>query len=264
VNEQLSFDLEPAAPLTADQLLRELRARGAVSLRRIAFRDNRHRLLSVSRDGATLNAHAAFRLATPELIDQLGLFLTAGRRSNAYADAVRALRDWEGAREGVRVAAERDEDERPPRRAPCEGTPEQQAFLSSLYARLNRAMFDGLLPDDLPLRLSHRMRRKFGVVRYARAVADGQRRVIEIALNIDLFLEGNERELVDTLLHEMAHAEAWLLHAHAGHGRTWRTIAHRVRCEARSCTHRRIRRRARRRDRVTRVPGLREPARVTA
>ncbi|MGH7504539.1 MAG: SprT-like domain-containing protein, partial [Longimicrobiales bacterium] len=63
---------------------------------------------------------------------------------------------------------------------------------------------------------------------------------------------------VDTLLHEMAHAEAWLLHAHREHGRPWRTVARRVGCEARACSTVRIRRRRRRERPAETVPNVRK------
>jgi hypothetical protein len=37
---------------------------------------------------------------------------------------------------------------------------------------------------------------------------DGVRQVVEIALTVDLMLEGNGRERIDTLVHEMVHAAA--------------------------------------------------------
>jgi predicted SprT family Zn-dependent metalloprotease len=60
--------------------------------------------------------------------------------------------------------------------------------------------------------------------------------MVEIALNIDLMAEGSERQLRDTLLHEMAHAEAWLVHGERGHGAHWRRIARRLGCVPRACT----------------------------
>src|SRR5690606_17531903 len=81
-----------------------------------------------------------------------------------------------------------------------------------------------------------------------------ERAVLEIALNVDLMLRANDRHRLDTLLHEMAHAEAYLLHGERGHGAHWRRIARRVSCEPRACSDVRIARRRRRADPVTRVP----------
>jgi hypothetical protein len=82
--------------------------------------------------------------------------------------------------------------------------------------------------------------------------------VAELALNIDLLLPGNEKALLDTMLHEMAHVEAWLVHGHREHGRIWRDVARRVGCEAKACTHMRLKRR-KGGDAVTNVPVLRLP-----
>src|SRR5690606_14322713 len=119
--------------------------------------------------------------------------------------------------------------------------------------RLNAERFGARLPADLPLRLSRRMTRRLGHVRWHRR-ADGTRIVVELALNPDLFLVGNEAQLRDTLLHEMAHVEAWLEHGSAGHDAVWRRIARRVGCEPRACTRARIRRRARGAPPPARVP----------
>ena len=40
-------------------------------------------------------------------------------------------------------------------------------------------------------------------------------------------LPGNEAILLDTLLHEMTHMEAWLTHGERAHGRDWKSIAKR-------------------------------------
>src|SRR5690606_33180444 len=91
-----------------------------------------------------------------------------------------------------------------------------------------------------------------GQIRYDDAGAE--RAVLEIALNVDLMLRANDEHRLDTLLHEMAHAEAYLLYGERGHGPRWRRIARRVGCEPRACSAVRIARRRRRDDPVTRVP----------
>jgi len=96
-------------------------------------------------------------------------------------------------------------------------------------------------------------RRRLGHVQYGgpprrRPGAEGGtdvRSVTEIALNVHLLLPGNGRALRDTLLHEMAHAEAWLRHGHRGHGRIWQRLAARVGCEPLACSEMRVRRRRR-------------------
>lgn len=266
---------------THEGFLAELRRRGATAIRRVVFRHNRTRLLSISRDRVTLNAHICFLAAPPEVLDAVARFVTADPRTAAHRRAVEALRAWPGVEDGLSAARAR----RPPRRSSrpvdCCASPEQREFLSELYARLNATRFGGRLPADLPLRVSARMARRLGQVRFesgtgaapaeaARASAHGagngeslpaQERtpggtagvggIVDLALSADLFVEGNDRELLDTMLHEMAHVEAYLVAGHKGHGGPWKAVARRVGCEPRACTRRRIHRRRR----GTPVPG---------
>jgi hypothetical protein len=242
--------------LTPEDFLAELRARGASGLCRVAFRRTRSTIFSLTRQGRVLNLNAAFATAPPELLDAFAVVATSGpRRTRAYDRAVRAIRNWPplaAALEEARARHAADGNGRAPRPAPCCGTPAQRAYLRELYARLNHACFGSRLPPDLPIRLSDRMRRRLGQIRYDDGA--GERAVLEIALNVDLMLQANDRHRLDTLLHEMAHAEAYLLHGERGHGLHWRRIARRVGCEARACTHARIARRRRRHVPVTRVP----------
>lgn len=236
-----------------EALLSGLWARGVRRIHAIRLKRNRSRLLSVSRDGRTLHVHVAFAGAPAEVVDAIALFLTARRGSAAHARAVAAIRRWgmHALRDATDVAGARPAPE--PRPGPCCGTPEQRRFLRDEYLRLNDERFGGRLPADLPIRLSRRMTRRLGHVRWHRRV-DGRRVVVELALNPDLFLPGNEAQLRDTLLHEMAHVEAWLEHGSAGHDAVWRRIARRVGCEPRACTRARIRRRARGAPPPARVP----------
>lgn len=203
-------------------------------------------LLSVSADGATLNSHACFRHATPAIVDAVVTVVTRGR-GQARRRALRTLRDWEGTREGIGRARRRKE----PRRPRVDG--QETAPLRELYQRLNRDQFDGWLPE-IPLRLSRRMTRTLGTVRYggggvaasggpggrarrearAHGKAPNGRTVTEIAISADLLRPSNRSLLEDTMLHEMAHAEAWLRHGHRGHGRAWKAIARRVGCRPRA------------------------------
>ncbi len=86
-----------------------------------------------------------------------------------------------------------------------------------------------MLPDDVPLRLSARMRRRFGHMMPGTA-PDGTRCVVEIALNIRLLQPEYAEACIDTLLHEMAHAVDYLINGARGHGATWRGWARRVGC----------------------------------
>jgi hypothetical protein len=244
---------------TVENFLVALRQRGIRRIRRVRFKNNRERLLSLSRDGSVLHAHACFASAPPDIFDAIALFLRARAGSDDSRRAVAALRDWPGTREALERARVDAEDKNVadgaelPKSAPCCGTLAQQRYLRRLYAQLNRARFSGALPRDLQIRLSNRMESRYGHVRY-HVRTSGRREVIELALNVDLMLEGNEADLVDTLLHEMAHIEVWLALGHKGHGRPWKRIARRVGCEPRACTHRRLKRRSRRELTVTRVP----------
>lgn len=219
-------------------------------VRQVRFKSNRVRILSVSGDRRTLYLHDCFRYATPEVVDAVAAFLRSARGTAAHRGSVARLRDFAAARitQPVRPS-------RPPRPGPCCGTPAQRQFLSGLYAELNRTHFEGGLPDSLTLRFSDRMRRRLGHVRY-HETPTGERGIVELALNIDLMLEGAEAQLVDTLLHEMAHVEAWLVHGHRGHGAVWKRIALRVGCEPRACTKATVQRRPKGARATTRVPDL--------
>lgn len=83
-----------------------------------------------------------------------------------------------------------------------------------------------------------------------------RRRVVEIALSLDLMLPGNEVELLDTLLHEMAHASDWLQRGGRGHGPEWKGVARRVGCSDRARCSGPLKRRRRTREVVTTVPDM--------
>lgn len=242
--------------LTPHDFLAELRARGADGVRRVVFRRTRSTIFSLTRYGRVLNLNAAFAAAPPELLDAFAVVARTGaRRTRAYDRAVHTIRNWPplaAALEEARARHQANGGGRATRSAPCCGTPEQRAYLRDLYARLNQACFGGRLPPDIPLRLSNRMRRRLGQIRYDDAGAE--RTVLEIALNVDLMLRANDAHRLETLLHEMAHAEAYLLYGERGHGARWRQIARRVGCEPRAFSDVRIARRRRRADPVTRVP----------
>lgn len=210
------------------KLLRQIRAHGVQEFHRVRFRKNRTRLLSVSRDGRTLNLHSAFRTPPPEVVEAIAAFLTAGRGTAEARRAADRLRRW------VTDAAPRPAPPPRPRPGRCCGTLEQRRFLAALYQEYNRAYCGGRLPHDLHLRFSDRMRSRLGHVRLYRE-PEGRRTVVELAINIDLLREGNEAQLRDTLLHEMAHVEAWLDHGERGHGPRWRRIARRLGCVPRAC-----------------------------
>jgi hypothetical protein len=211
-----------------DPLLSTLRAHGS-GIRTIRYRVNRAVLLSVSRDGRTLNSHACFRLAPPEVAEAVAVFLTAPRGSARAARALDRLRSWEGTRRGLETARKAR-----PRRARTPTNGPDVEPLRRLFDDFNHGRFGGSLPD-LPLRVSRRMTRTLGTVRYSpEGDGEGPREVVEIAISADLLLPANRAILEDTMLHEMAHAEAWIRHGHRGHGPVWRRIAERVGCAPRA------------------------------
>lgn len=229
-DHQLSLSL---SWLSEDEVLGALRLRGIHFIAQIRFRPNRSRLISLSADRRRLNLHECFRAAPARVLDAVASFTSAPARSRAYREAIEQMREWH---EGQVAEYGLGEP-----LASC-GTAAQVRYLEAVYAQLNRTHFGGALPATLPIRLSDRMSRRFGHVSYARTTT-GERKVAELALNLDLLLKGNERALLDTLLHEMAHIEAWLVHGHRDHGRLWRDVARRVGCEAKACTHMRLKRR---------------------
>ncbi len=85
---------------------------------------------------------------------------------------------------------------------------------------------------------------------------EDERYVVEIALNVDLMLEGNGAERVDTLLHEMAHAADYLVNGKRDHGPSWREWASRVGCTPETLYDRPVHRRPVRSAAVDRVPPL--------
>jgi len=141
----------------------------------------------------------------------------------------------------------------------CCATPEQRSYLRALYRYFNATRFDGKLPDDLPVRLSNRMDSSLGHMLPGPDAEDGSRRAEEIALNVDLMLERNGAERIDTLIHEMAHVADYLESGNRGHGASWRGWARRSGCRPERLYMRPVRRRRRRSDRVTRVPLLPGP-----
>jgi hypothetical protein len=228
----ISFAMTPDP--AHDRVLAALRAR-ASRIRTIRYRMNRTVLLSVSRDGRTLNTHECFRDAPGRVVDAIATFVSAPRRSVEYRRALETIRAWDGAARGL----ERARRARPARRPPGRGAPET-ARLRVMFDRYNRHRFGGRLPA-IPLRISRRMTRSLGTISYLET--GGRRTVREIAISADLMLRGNEEVLRDTLLHEMAHAEAWLRHGHQGHGPIWRRVAERVGCVPLALTRTPIRRR---------------------
>lgn len=244
---QLDFTARPQL-LSSEDFRRALARRGCRRVDEVRFKKNRGRIISLAKDGRTLHIHACFQEANEEAMNAVITFLRAGQRSYAYREAIRALRDFFDAHAGKYVALTGEEEDhrvkRDVQRLPCVGTPAQRAFLREAYARFNARHFQSALPGNVRIRLSDRMKSRLGHVRYHTSSTD-ERLVLELALNIHLLLPGNEAVLMDTVLHEMTHIEAWLVHGERGHGRKWKQIALRVGCEATACSTQPIRRRRR-------------------
>ncbi len=248
-DHQLSLSL---AWLSEEEFARALHVRGAVAIRRVRFKRNRTRMVSLSADRLSLNIHQCFRGATQDVLDAVAAFIRQPSHSVSYRSAIRRMREWWDGQIHLDDHGANGNGLRP---RTCCATAEQRGFLDRTYGVLNHTRFNGCLPERIPIRLSNRMARRFGHVYYGTS-RDGARLIEEIAINIDLMMEGNERHLLDTLLHEMSHAEAWLLHGHKDHGPVWRGIAERVGCEAKACSVVRIRRRRGAKTPITRVPRL--------
>jgi len=242
--------------LSAHDFLMELQRRGAMRLRRVSFRDNRHVIWSLTQQGTVLNVHVAYGAAPSELLDAFALVAKAGGvRSAATRRAASDIAVWPD----VSRAVEATRASRKSRsRTSCCATREQRTYLRALYRYFNLTRFAGDLPHDVPVRLSCRMASSLGHMLPGEDV-DGTRRVEEIALNVDLMLERNGAERIDTLLHEMAHVADYLQTGHLGHGSSWRRWAHRVGCRPTRLYERAVARRRRRRDPVQRVPPLPAP-----
>jgi predicted SprT family Zn-dependent metalloprotease len=243
---QLDFAATIAVPrFTTDTLRRTIARRGCRRVEEIRFKKNRGRIISLSKDGRTLHVHACFQDADDDVVNAVVTFLKAGRRSYAYRQSIRVMREHfeKHGQKYAPITAE-EEDHRLRRdidRLPCAANAEQRAFIREAYARYNSGLFGSKLPN-VKLRFSDRMRSRLGHIRYHTTSAD-ERIVLELALNIHLMLPGNEAILLDTLLHEMTHMEAWLLHGERAHGPDWKEIARRVGCEATACSTQTIRRR---------------------
>ena len=249
--------------LTEAEVVAALRERGVSSVRRVGFRSNRSTILSLSAGGARLSLHDAFAYATPRILDALAVYLTeGGRRTPGFRRASRTIRRWrrleramaaERRRAGVPSRKSRQSRVEKPAPGPDCATLAQRRYLEAMYRHYNRSLFGGRLPEDVCLRLSSRMTSRLGQVKLWRD-RWGRRSVIELALNADLMLPENDENRTDTLLHEMAHIEAWLLHGDGGHGEAWKECARRVGCIDLACAGRGPRRRGRGEPPTDRVP----------
>lgn len=246
------------------ELLALLRDRGAVRLRAVRLRRNRSTIWSLTRQGTQLNLHRAFAAAPASLVTRFVAIVNDGGLATERArEASRIVSDWPPLGDDlaqIRAEASRaGVSSRGSGVGPCCGTEGQRRYLGRLYRYLNRTRFGGQLPVTIPIRLSNRMRSRLGQM--VPGEIEGRRRVLEIALNVDLMLAGNGHARLDTLVHEMAHAADWLFDGEAGHGSTWKWWAESAGCESVACSSGRILRRRKGAD-VSRVPPLPLAARV--
>ncbi len=244
--------------LTATEFLNELHRRGAKRLSRVSFRRNRSILWSLTQNGRVLNVHAAYGSASAELLDAFAtLVREGGIRSRAGRGAAALIGEWPDVKQALQEARHAHRNGVV---AGCCATPEQSRYLRALYRYFNHTRFGGCLPDTIPIRLSNRMRSGLGHM-LPGDESDAGRWVAEVALNVDLMLPGNGAERLDTLLHEMAHVADYLQTGGRDHGESWKEWAVKVGCRPVRLYDRPVRRRARRRTRVTRVPPLPAPLR---
>lgn len=244
-----------AASHSEAEILALLRKRGARRLKEIRFRANKSTIWSLTQGGNVLNLHVGYRKAPRHVLEAFAVIASSARSSSAhYRQATATVRNWPGLESAMEEIAIQAGDRRLLRLepGPCVATDPQLRFLRRLYRHLNRQRFSGLLPDDLPVRLSARMVSRLGQM--VPALRFGRRVVVELALNVDLMLPGNDREMVETLAHEMAHAADYLVSGRNGHGPSWRRWAHLAGCDPVACTDRPIRHRRSLRERVDRVP----------
>jgi hypothetical protein len=224
----------------------------------VRFRENRSTVWSLTKGGTVLNVHAAYSAATPELLDAFAVLAREGGvRSPPSRSAAARVASWPALAEAIDAARRkhRGKNGRDGNGAThCCATPEQRVYLRTLYTYFNHSRFSGALPE-VPVRLSSRMKSSLGHM-LPDERDDGERRVIEIALNVDLMLPGNGAERIDTLLHEMAHVADFLESGGRGHGASWRAWAKRVGCRPTTLYDRPVRFRKRRTDPVPRVPPL--------
>jgi hypothetical protein len=256
----MTFSTTRTDTLTAHDFLHAIRLRGATRIRLVRFRNNRSTVWSLTQRGTVLNVHAAYRKAPARLLDSFAtLAIEGGVGSATSRRAAREISEWPDVARAIRAAQDEhaaSADRHASEQSPDSGaTPQQQSYLHALYRYFNRTRFDNQLPNDIPLRISHRMKSALGHV-LPGTRPDGSRYVVELALNVDLLLAANGAERVDTLLHEMAHVADYLESGNRGHGRSWREWARRVGCQPTTLYERPVVYRVRRRDKVTRVPPL--------
>ncbi len=216
--------------MTTADFLHALHLRGATRIRRVSFRNNRSTVWSLTQRGTVLNVHAAYGEADAALLDAFATVVREGGTGSREAKAAsKMIVEWPTLIRALAKARADAASDATKAGTRCCGTDGQRTYLRAAYTYFNTTRFDNILPADVPIRLSERMSSRLGHMLPSES-EDGQRRVDEIALNVDLMLPGNGAERIDTLLHEMAHAADWLTGGAGGHGPSWREWARRAGC----------------------------------
>lgn len=80
----------------------------------------------------------------------------------------------------------------------------------------------------------NRRKRCFGLCYYNTPVRRGR---IELSVYI---LNHDEAEILETLLHEIAHAITWREYGHTGHGPAWKAVCRRIGCKPKRCAEKQL------------------------
>lgn len=98
--------------------------------------------------------------------------------------------------------------------------------LPKMYARLNKELFAGALPSDLPVVWNHRLKRSMGRAHYRTEGRSWMSRKL-IPTKIDIKVNyASERALRKTMVHEMCHVYEFIKNGKGGHNAFfWKVMA---------------------------------------
>uniref|UniRef100_UPI00358FC84D germ cell nuclear acidic protein-like n=1 Tax=Myxine glutinosa TaxID=7769 RepID=UPI00358FC84D len=100
----------------------------------------------------------------------------------------------------------------------------RQDITVRLYCLYNDSVFEGKLPDDMPVTWNRRLRKTAGHCISTLQFGKDRSRCARIELS-EKVCDTADR-LRDTLIHEMCHAASWVLHGiRDGHGQMWQLFA---------------------------------------
>jgi hypothetical protein len=210
---QLSFDLAVPA-LTADDLLSRLRSLG---LKRIATLTlTRNRAVMVSFRGTELRVHEAYLGAEEPVLRAIVQFVEGRTRADRRAAQRHIL-----AHDVPAVARKITRERTAPQDVP------HAERLAAAHRDLNARYFGGAL-QEIPIRVSRRMRSRLGHYTAATAVGDSA----EIAISRSHLRRHGWEEALHTLLHEMVHQWQDETGRPIDHGGAFRAKAREVGIEA--------------------------------